>query len=342
MSLRRWTLIAVLGLGLGMASAPPAEAAQINSGIWTGDAYVDNNGRFRQCVITGDYPGEPDLGFGIDAAGVFEVFLRDPTWTLTPGGIEQITIQIDDGEAITGPFEALSRNVLGTRLVDRPQLVAGFKGGSVARMSGFFGSREFKLTGTAKAIGALEACVSGAMRGIQRQQQVAVNRNRLAGVVGDELFALGPRAFALRILMDLPQDQFVIPTDVEEASQRWRSALVWKIPVGLGRVTTVSGDPSEEELRSALVEMKAPTCRGELTSFADLRLLPGSDKVVKHVELQCWDTGNGTTAIEAMTFYPHNTGNLLMISHIAETEEAARTADLIFLQQIGRVSARQR
>ena len=329
-----------VAVGLLVAQAPSVSLAEtIETGIWRGDAYLGPDGRFQHCAVIGDYEGSTDLGFGIDAQGIFEVFLVDQTWTLTPGGAEQVAIQIDGGETATGPFEALQPSMLGTRLVDRPGLVQGFKSGNTVTFRGFFGTVEFPLTGSANAIAALESCVATVSAGIRDGRRLAEAQARLAQVSGERLFELTPRTFAFRVLMDLPPDRFAVPADAEEASRRWRAALVWRVQDGLGRVSTVSGDPSEEDLRSALVEMQGPTCAGELTSLADLRLLPGTDRVVKHVELQCSDTGGGRGAVEATTFYPHASGNLLMISHLAETADAARTADLLFLEQIGRIVA---
>lgn len=327
--------------GLVMAAtllAGRADAA-FESGIWSGDAFLGPDGQFQRCAIVGDYEGSTDLSFGLNPDGVYEVYLIDKSWTLQPGQVAQITIKVDDRAEITGGFQVIGRDTLATLLERRPELVQAFKAGNVATFTGFFGTLTFPLTGTAKAFAAMENCVREVLAGIDEGRQAA-STARLAQIRGAAIFELQPDAFAYRVLMELPTEEFVIPSDMAEAAQRWRAALVWRIRQGVGLIRAVNGQPSEEDLRAGFENMKRATCAGTLTSEADLRLLPGGDAVLRHVELSCSDTGNGQPAFEVMTFFPHATPNLIAISHIGETLEAARAADLAFMQQIGAIAAR--
>lgn len=326
---------------LVLVDATGTARAAFESGIWKGDAYVSTDGKFQRCAIVGVFDSETDLGFGLGPSGVFEVYLINKTWTLEPGQAARITIKVDDRPEISGPFQVVSRDTLGTLLENHPELVKAFKAGSVATFSGFFGTVQFPLKGTTKAFAAMEKCVSEVKAGVQDGGKAAEARARLAKVHGADLFGLGPRAFAARVLMNLPNDQFAIPTDVQQAVKRWNAALVWRVPQGLGLVQTVSGTPSEEELRVELTKIKEKSCSGTLASDADLRLLPGGDMVLRHVEISCTNVGNGKPAYEVMTFYPHSSGNLIVTSHIAETLEIARTADLTFVDQVGRIAAQR-
>jgi len=325
---------------LEAVTASPAAAA-FKSGIWQGDAYFSRQGQFQRCAIVGDYEGETDLGFGLTVDGKYEVYLIDKSWNLEPGQSAQITIRIDNRPEITGPFQVVSRDTLGTLLENHPELVQAFKAGNVATVSGFFGTLSFPLTGTAKAFGALEGCVREVTSGARNDQRAALAREQVAQVRGPDVFNLQPQAFAWRILKDLPDDQFAIPTDVEQAMRRLNAALVWSIRGGIGLVQSVTGAHSEEDLRVELEKLKAPSCKGTLTSEAQLRLLPGGDQVLPHVELACTDVGNGTPAYEVLTFFPHASGNMIAVSHISETLENARAADLIFLNQVGQIAGQR-
>lgn len=337
---RCFAMVSTVAAVLTFAAAGPAAAA-FKVGIWQGDAYISERGQFQRCAIVGDYPGETDLGFGLTANGVYEAYLIDKTWTLEPGQTAQVTIRVDDGPEVAGAFQVVSRDTLGTLLQDRPELVKAFKSGNVARISGFFGTLDFPLTGTAKAFGQLEACVREVKANVQNGQRAAEARSQVAAVRGDDLFKLQPQAFAWRVLNDLPADKFAIPNDVEQAMKRWNAALVWRIERGIGLVQSVGGTPSEEALRDELVKIKSPSCSGELTSVADLRLMPGADTILPHVELSCSDVGNGGPAYEVLTFYPHASGNLIAVSHISETLEIAQTADATFLNQVAVIAGQQ-
>ncbi|MFX4223100.1 MAG: hypothetical protein ACMVO3_20275 [Thalassobaculum sp.] len=337
---RSVAMVSAVAATLTLAAAGSAAAA-FKVGIWQGDAYMSKEGQFQRCAIVGDYPSDTDLGFGLSANGVYEAYLINKAWALEPGQAAQVTIRVDDGPEVAGAFQVVSKDTLGTLLQDHPELVKAFKAGNVATISGFFGTLKFPLTGTAKAFGQLEECVRQVGAGAQDGQKAAEARARVAKVRGDALFKLQPQAFAWRVLNDLPADKFAIPNDVEQAMKRWNAALVWRIERGLGLVQSVGGTPSEEALRAELVKIKSPSCAGQLTSEADLRVMPGSDTILPHVELSCTDVGNGSPAYEVLTFFPHASGNMIAVSHIGETLEIAQTADATFLNQVAAIAGQR-
>ena len=337
-AIRTFATAAAVATALTFSVVHDASAA-FKSGIWTGDAYISKEGQFQRCAIVGDYESDTDLGFGLAANGAYEVYLINKSWTLEPGQAAQVTIKIDDRQDVSGAFQVVSKDTLGTMMQDRPELIQAFKAGSVATISGFFGTLKFPLKGTAKAFSVMEDCVRQVKTGVQQGKKVAEAREQVAKVHGQDLFKLAPQPFAWRVLKDLPQDQFAIPRDVEQQMKRWSAALVWRIERGLGLVQSVGGNHSEEELRAELVKLKAPSCKGELASEADLRIMPGTETVLPHVELSCADVGNGTGAYEVLTFFPHASGNMIAISHIGETLEAARVADTAFLNQVAAIAA---
>lgn len=339
-ALRTLATACAVAAALTVVVADPAAAA-FKSGIWQGDAYVSKDGQFQRCAIVGDYESETDLGFGLAANGGYEVYLINRGWSLEPGQAAQITIKIDDRPEVAGAFQVVSRDTLGTLLQDHPELVKAFKAGNVATITGFFGTLTFPLKGTAKAFGAMEECVRQVRAGARDSQKAAEARARVAKVQGEDLFTLRPQAFAWRVLHDLPSDRFAIPNDIEQAMKRWNAALVWRIERGLGLVQSVSGQHSEEDLRQELMKLKAPSCSGTLTAEADLRIIPGGDTVLPHVELSCTDVGNGNPAYEVLTFFPHKSGNMIAVSHIGETLQIAQEADLTFLNQAGAIAARR-
>lgn len=339
-ALRSITTVAAVVAALTLSIASPASAA-FKSGIWQGDAYISKEGQFQRCAIVGDYDSETDLGFGLAANGTYEVYLINKSWTLEPGQAAKVTIKVDGRPEVSGAFQVVSKDTLGTLMQDHPELVQAFKAGNVATITGFFGTLKFPLNGTAKAFGAMEECVRQVKAGVQDGKKAAMAREKLAKVQGQDLFALQPQAFAWRVLNDLPQDQFAIPKDVDQAMKRWNAALVWRIERGVGLVQSVGGRPSEEDLRAELTKLKAPSCKGQLSSEADLRIMPGTETVLPHVELSCTDVGNGGAAYEVLTFFPHASGNMIAVSHIGETLQVARTADASFLTQVAAIAGQR-
>ncbi len=339
-ALRSISTVAAVVAALTLSIAAPASAA-FQSGIWQGDAYISKEGQFQRCAIVGDYESETDLGFGLAANGTYEVYLINKTWSLEPGQAAKVTIQVDNGPEVSGAFQVVSKDTLGTLMNDRPELVQAFKAGNVATVTGFFGTLKFPLKGTAKAFGVMEECVRQVKSGVQDGKKAAEAREKVAKVQGQDLFKLQPQAFAWRVLNELPQDQFGIPKDVDQAMKRWNAALVWRIERGLGLVQSVGGKHSEEELRAELTKLKAPSCKGQLSSEADLRIMPGTETVLPHVELSCTDVGNGKSAYEVLTFFPHASGNMIAVSHIGETLQVAQTADATFLNQVAVIAGRK-
>lgn len=339
-ALRSIATAAAVVAALTLSIASPASAA-FKSGIWQGDAYISKEGQFQRCAIVGDYESETDLGFGLAANGTYEVYLINKSWTLEPGQAAKVTIKVDDRPEVSGAFQVVSKDTLGTLMQDHPELVQAFKAGNVATITGFFGTLKFPLTGTAKAFGVMEDCVRQVKAGVQDGEKAAQAREKLAKIHGQDLFTLQPQAFAWRVLNDLPQDQFGIPKDVDQAMKRWNAALVWRIERGLGLVQSVGGSHSEEELRAELTKLKAPSCKGQLTSEADLRIMPGTETILPHVELSCTDVGNGSAAYEVLTFFPHASGNMIAVSHIGETLQIAQTADATFLNQVAAIAGQR-
>ncbi|WP_420564960.1 hypothetical protein [Thalassobaculum sp.] len=148
-ALRSIATVAAVVAALTLSIAAPASAA-FKSGIWQGDAYISKEGQFQRCAIVGDYESETDLGFGLAANGVYEVYLINKTWTLEPGQAAKVTIKIDNQPEVSGAFQVVSKDTLGTLLNDHPELVTAFKAGNVATITGFFGTLKFPLTGTAR------------------------------------------------------------------------------------------------------------------------------------------------------------------------------------------------
>ena len=337
---RSIAMAATAAVAMTLSAVGPASAA-FKSGIWEGDAYLSKDGQFQRCAIVGNYDGDTDLGFGLAANGEYEVYLINKAWKLEPGQSAQVTIKIDNNPEVAGGFQVVSPDTLGTVMQDRPDLIKGFKGGNVVTISGFFGTLKFPLKGTAKAFGVMEDCVKQVKAGAKEGQKVAEARAKVAKIHGQDLFKLQPQAFAWRVLKDLPPEQFVIPTDVEQAMKRWNAALVWRVPDGIGFVQSVSGKHTENELRDELVKMKQPSCKGQLTSEASMRAMPGSPTALPHVELSCTDVGTGKSAYAVMTFFPHSTGNMVSVSHVGESLQSARSADSSFVAQVAAIAAQK-
>ena len=70
-----------------------------------------------------------------------------------------------------------------------------------------------------------------------------------------------------------------------------------------------------------------------------MRISAIKDRIIKRVEIGCAEDENGRPAYETFSFYPHETGNLVMIVHFAATPEQARAADDAFFRVAEAVAA---
>lgn len=327
-----WVLSAILVAGM----STPA-FAKFESGPWTGNAYAGNTGKFERCVITSDHPNGMRLGFGQAADGSFEIWLMNKSWTLQPGTAQKVTLWVDGGGKRTGNFQVVSKEAMAAQFgPDGAQLSESLKRGSILHVTAPNATIDFKLTGTFKAIGELEQCRAqntgnaGAAPGGTAASPAAPAKR----VKGMDLLALSPQDFAGQVLTSGQPGFFTIPKAVPEMMRKWNASLLWSVKNGIGLATGVGSNPDVESLRDNLVQQKKPKCKGEMTSASDLRTLPGTAIQVKRVEIRCSDVGDGKAVTEVFSFYPHLSGQLLVISHVSADRATAFGADEEFAKRV--------
>lgn len=355
-SLRNMALAGVAFAGMALTAVTPhdpasAQESAFRSGPWSGAAYGQSDGTFERCVITSEFEGRPTLGFGREASGRFEIWLLDPSWSYQAGDIEQVALSIDGEAAKTGTFHAVGPDRIAAQVNTAPGLVDGLKRGN--RLTVRFGDREFTypLTGTFNAISALDQCArdqgvrvivddNTRQRAAPESAEAQADRalRMLASVSGDMLFQLSPGDFAARIVL-ADSERFRIPQDLEQARQRLQADMVWSIADGFGLSKGVQGAPSEDALLEELLARRTEGCVGELSSSTDLRLSAVKERVIKRIEISCTEDARGNPAHEVFSFYPHETGNLVMVVHYATNLDSARTADEAFFRIAESVAA---
>lgn len=325
-----WLLAAVLTAGAAMPAL-----AKFESGPWTGNAYAQKDGKFERCVITSEHADGMRLGFGKAADGSFEIWLMNKSWNLEPGAPQTITLWVDTQGKRSGNFQTVSKEAMATQIKDAAGLIESLKRGNVLYIQTPLASMSFKLTGTFKAIGELDQCWAQSSRGAAGggQAAAAAPAKRVKGM---DLLSLTPRAFAGQVVTSANNDYFTIPAQPPENMRKWNAALIWNIKgdAGVGLSSGVGSNPDIESLRTELVRLKQPGCRGELASASDVRTLPGTAIQVKRVEVRCSDVGDGNGVTEVISFYPHLSGQLLVVSHIAGNREAAQAADGEFAKRV--------
>lgn len=332
-SVTRWTaglllLVAALTAGVAMPAL-----AEFKSGPWTGNAYAQKDGKFERCVITTNHPDGLRLGFGKAAEGTFEIWLMNDAWKLEPGTPQAITMRVDDQRKMTGNFQAVSNGAMAAQFVNSAGLVESLKRGNVLHVDTPDASLKLKLTGTFKAIGALEQCWAQAGRASAPAGQASGPAKRATGM---DLLALTPRDFATQVVTSSSDGYFTIPKQVPESMRQWNAALIWAIrnDAGVGLSTGVGSNPGVEDLRLDLVRQKQPKCKGDMASSSGVQALPGTGIEVKRVEIRCSDIGDGKGVTEVFAFYPHLSGQLLVVSHISQDREVAIAADGEFAKRV--------
>jgi hypothetical protein len=345
---------AVAASAIPTASSASAQGSAFQSGAWAGAAYGRPDGTFERCVITSDFAGKPTLGFGREVSGRFEIWLVNPAWTFEPGGTQIVTLSIDGSQPVTGNFVVIAPDRVATQVPPESGLVDGVKRGNVLKLTFGGQSYDFPLKGTFNAINALDTCArnkgippkpaaapapapSGGQRAAAQASAEQALR-KLASVSGDLLFKLSAGDFAARIVL-ADQNQFRIPEDLQKVRETTKSEMAWSIEGGFGLSKGVRGNPNEEDLRAELLMRREGSCAGQISSSADMRISAVKDRLIKRVEIGCTQDTKGNPAYEVFSFYPHESGNLIMIVHFASSPEGARQADEAFFRIVEAVAA---
>lgn len=323
-----WLLAAVLTAGLAMPAL-----AKFESGPWTGNAYAQKDGKFERCVITSEHADGMRLGFGKAADGSFEIWLMNKAWNLEAGAPQAVTLWVDNQRKRNGKFQTVSKEAMATQIKDAAELVESLKRGNVLHIDTAIKSMSFKLTGTFKAIGELDQCWSQSTRSAAGGKAPAAPVKRVKGM---DLLSLSPRDFAGQVVTSTKSDYFTVPPQPPANMRKWNAALIWNIKgdAGVGLSSGVGTNPDVESLRNELVRLKQPGCRGEMASSSDIQTLPGTAIQVKRVEVRCSDIGDGKGVTEVISFYPHLSGQLLVVSHIASDRAVAAAADGEFAKRV--------
>lgn len=333
-----WLLAAILTTS-GGGSAP---AAEFKSGGWTGRDVNGGDGAFKGCQIDSKHPGDRILGFGIFVPGVFQVRISDRAWGLEPGALP-VTLWVDSGEKLSGNAVAAAKNTVVVPINKGGKAFAeALKKGNVLHVTVPDGALDFKLSGTFKAIGELERCwnagvgtlpksaTGGAPQGAAPQGSAP----QIKRVKGADLLGLPLPEFAAQVVTLQDNGFFKLERASKQQLEQLSAALVWTMKGGFGFVTSVNANPDLQLLKETLVKQKTPRCKGELTSSADIRSLPGTAVQVKRVQLRCTDVGNGDAVTEVFSFYPHLSGQLVGVSHIAKDRTVAAAADGEFAKRV--------
>lgn len=328
-----WLLAAILATSGGAA----ASAAEFTSGSWSGRDVKGQDGAFKGCQIESKFPGDQILGFGIFVPGIFQVRMSNKAWTLDPGPVP-VSLWVDGGEKLAGNAVAAAKETIVVPVNKGGKAFAdALKKGNVLHVTVPAGPFDYKLSGTAKAIGELEKCWDQGVEGLRKTGAVPQAGAPAARVKGADLLGLPLADFAAQVVTSKDDGFFKLERASKQQLEQLSAAVVWTMKGGFGFITSVNTDPDVQLLKDSLVQQKAPRCKGELTSSADVSPLPGAGIQVKRVELRCSNVGNGDAVTEMFSFYPNLSGKLAAVSHIAKDRAVAIAADSEFAKRVAAI-----
>jgi|GEM_PF-722490 len=333
-----WLLAAVLTTSVGVS----ASASEFTSGAWSGRDVKAEDGLFKGCQIDSKHPVDQVLGFGIFVPGVFQVRISNKAWTLEPGAVA-VTLWVDAGEKLAGNAIAAAKDTLVVPVKEGGKVFAeSLKKGNILHVTVPAGSYDFKLSGTFKAIGDLERCWDGGVATLRKagampQGSAAPAPQPAKRVKGADLLGLSLADFAGQVVTSKDNGFYKLERTTKQQLEQLNAALVWTMKGGFGFVTSVNTDPDIKLLKDSLVQQKTARCKGELSSSADVRGLPGTAIQLKRVELRCTNVGNGDAVTEVFSFYPSLSGKLVAVSHIAKDRAVAIAADGEFAQRVAAI-----
>ncbi|HEV7462682.1 MAG TPA: hypothetical protein VGN85_02075 [Methyloceanibacter sp.] len=145
-------LMATLALG--------AQQAGFTSGVWTGDANYDGDGKFRDCTMTAQSENGVLLGFVISKDFDWGLVLADDSLDFELGTTEAVLLSIDARDPIPAIAKVVDVHGIVIPLENSDPVLDALRHGQVLTITAETAKVSFKLTGTKDAIAALAACVT--------------------------------------------------------------------------------------------------------------------------------------------------------------------------------------
>jgi hypothetical protein len=145
-------LMAVLASG--------AQQVGFTSGVWTGDANYDGDGKFRDCTMTAQSENGVLLGFVISKDFDWGLVLADDSLDFELGTTEAVLLRIDARDPIPAVAKVVDVHGIVIPLENSDPVLDALRQGKVLTITAGTAKVSFKLTGTKDAIAALAACVT--------------------------------------------------------------------------------------------------------------------------------------------------------------------------------------
>jgi invasion protein IalB len=145
-------LMAVLASG--------AQQVGFTSGVWTGDANYDGDGKFRDCTMTAQSENGVLLGFVISKDFDWGLVLADDSLDFELGTTEAVLLRIDARDPIPAVAKVVDVHGIVIPLENSDPVLDALRQGKVLTITAETAKVSFKLTGTKDAIAALAACVT--------------------------------------------------------------------------------------------------------------------------------------------------------------------------------------
>src|ERR1700694_2901470 len=145
-------LMAVLASG--------SQQVGFTSGVWTGDANYDGDGKFRDCTMTAQSENGVLLGFVISKDFDWGLVLADDSLDFELGTTEAVLLSIDARDPIPAIAKVVDVHGIVIPLENSDPVLDALRQGKVLTITAESAKVSFKLTGTKDAIAALAACVT--------------------------------------------------------------------------------------------------------------------------------------------------------------------------------------
>ena len=269
--MRKGTWLAGLMLsaltGTASAAVQMIEGTDFQTSGWAGAAVYEADGAtFRACYMLRDF-GETDLVFTLNKDGVLSIGLRNESWNFADDYETTLRFQLDDWVDVEVQAAAVTPTVLLVPAGAEADVVAAFRQGSqVAFSNGDLGSVQLPLTGTTKALPALEDCVADVpdepgKAPLTDQERAAVRA--LALYPPDVREAILETTLHPDVIVDLGKiadGSRKAFRDLVGQMPREDQALVWEVvryPAMLDKVKALGDSPSEDAVRAAIADQPA-------------------------------------------------------------------------------------
>ena len=328
----RTTKLAVLlgWLLLGVHAAPVSARVvdDFREAAWKGGAYLDDStGEFQSCFVSGDYRNGISLAFLLSKDYVFSVMLTHPDWTFAVSEKFDLTMDVEEADAVRAEAEAIDVNTLIFDVNSTDRNLRVLRTGEVMTVAFKEKRHQFALTDTSRALPRLLQCVATYIPRLgEKDARVAFEVLPDRDVLEAGSSRAPQQREVARVMKDLvastPLTGFEILSDPKQRKEFGNPDVLWRTDalIGITNIVEKASGETVDSLNTALLLSQSSACDGEFASAMKRENVLGSKVLV--TSMQCVEAPGNKVTIN-QTLVPRKAGGFYVFLTVEKSDDGA-------------------